>query len=29
MDPEKALKGKRVLAVDDELDILEFLVDLL
>lgn len=29
MDPEKALRGKRVLAVDDEIDILEFLVDLL
>jgi DNA-binding NtrC family response regulator len=29
MDPEKALRGKRVLAVDDELDILEFLADLL
>jgi DNA-binding NtrC family response regulator len=29
MDPEKALKGKRILAVDDEIDILEFLVDLL
>ena len=29
MDPEKALRGKRILAVDDELDILDFLVELL
>ncbi|MEA2038923.1 MAG: response regulator [Thermodesulfobacteriota bacterium] len=29
MDPEKFLRGKAVLIVDDEKDILEFLVDLL
>jgi DNA-binding NtrC family response regulator len=29
MDPEKALQGKRVLIVDDEEDILEFLSELL
>ncbi|MFO7986941.1 MAG: response regulator [Desulfatiglandaceae bacterium] len=29
MDPEKILKGKRVLIVDDEADILEFLTELL
>ncbi|MGM0427191.1 MAG: response regulator [Thermodesulfobacteriota bacterium] len=29
MDPEKILKGKRVLIVDDEEDILEFLTELL
>ncbi|MBW1787735.1 MAG: response regulator [Deltaproteobacteria bacterium] len=29
MDPEKALKGKRVLVVDDEEDILEFIAEML
>ena len=29
MEPEKILKGKRILIVDDEKDILEFLIELL
>ncbi len=29
MDPEKILRGKRVLIVDDEQDVLEFLTELL
>ena len=29
MDPEKILRGKRILIVDDEEDILEFLTELL
>ena len=29
MDPKKILRGKRVLVVDDEKDVLEFLVEIL